>query len=196
MLKVGITGGIGSGKSTVCKVFEVLGIPIYYADDRAKYLMQHDNVLIAKLKEAFGQEIYSGDKLNRALFAGKVFNNKYALEKLNQLVHPVVFKDAENWHKQHSQYPYTLKEAALLIETGSYKQLDKLIVVDAPETERIKRVMQRDGSTKEEVLARMKNQLSDTERMTVADYVIHNYAPHNLIEQVMPIHRELMALSQ
>lgn len=196
MLKIGITGGIGSGKSTVCKVFEVLGIPVYYTDDKAKYLMQNDADLKTALSNEFGEEIFVKNKLQPKVLAAKVFNNKPALTKLNSLVHPVVFNDVVKWYKKHADKAYTLQEAALLIETGTYKRLDNLIVVHAPQAERIKRVVKRDGVIEEQVLARMKHQLPEAEKLKLADYVINNYDNQSIIEQVMPIHQELLELSK
>lgn len=126
MLLVGITGGIGSGKSTVCKIFEVLSVPVYYADDRAKYLMHHDLNLVLALKDTFGTEIYKDGQLDRALLASRVFADKVELAKLNALVHPVVAQDTIEWQMAHSAAPYTLREAALLFETGTYKSLHKV----------------------------------------------------------------------
>ncbi len=195
MLKVGITGGIGSGKTTVCKIFETLGVPVYSADDRAKELMQTNPELIADVISIFGKEAYIDGQLNRSLISSKVFNNKPLLAKLNAVVHPAVGKDAENWMAQHSTEPYILKEAALLFETGSYKKLDKVIVVFAPVDERVKRLKARDSATYEEITARMKNQLSDDEKIKLADFIIYNDGSKPLIEQVMMLHKVLMALS-
>lgn len=161
VLKIGITGGIGSGKSTVCRLFEELGIPVYNADERAKYLMQHEHYLIDEIKKNFGEEVYENGQLNRALLASKVFHDKEKVNLLNSLVHPAVFRDSERWieEQQTAHPPYAIKEAALLIEAGSYKYLDKLIVVTAPLAVRLQRVCERDQVSVEEVQARMKNQL-------------------------------------
>jgi dephospho-CoA kinase len=198
MLKVGITGGIGSGKTTVCKMFEELGIPVYYADDRAKYLMQHEHYLIDQIKKNFGDEVYAGGKLDRKLLAEKVFNNAEKLALLNSLVHPAVFRDTERWveEKQMSNLPYSLKEAALLVETGSYKVLDKLIVVIAPLEMRVHRVTERDHADVDEIMARVKNQLAEDEKVKLADFVIHNDKDLNYLrEQVGKIHQQLLELS-
>ena len=195
MLKVGITGGIGSGKSSVCKIFEVLGVPVYYADDRAKALMIHNNELVAGIKAHFGEEAYKNGQLDRTYLADQVFNNKKALAALNGLVHPAVAKDAALWHKEHLSAPYTLKEAALLFEAGSYKQLDKIIVVTAPKAVRIARVMQRDGVTAEQVEARMNNQWTEEQKVALADYIITNDGQHELIDQVLQLHKELLKVA-
>jgi dephospho-CoA kinase len=195
MLKVGITGGIGSGKTTVCKIFEVLGIPVYYADDRAKELMQSDAGLVHSITELFGEEAYLGGKLNRGYISSRVFNDKPLLAKLNALVHPAVAKDVMKWMQQHSTQPYVLEEAALLFESGSYKLFDKIITVFTPAAERIRRIKARDNLTGEQVEARMKNQMNDEEKVSRSDYVIYNDAQHRLIPQVMAIHRELVKLN-
>ena len=198
MLKVGITGGIGSGKTTVCKLFEQLGVPIYYADDRAKYLMQHEHYLIDLIKQNFGAEVYdNGGVLNRRLLAEKVFNNSEKLALLNSLVHPAVFRDTERFVEQQQikNLPYAMKEAALLVETGSYKSLNKLIVVTAPLELRIQRVAARDGATRDEILARMRNQLPEEEKIKLADYIITNDKDEeHLKQQVLNIHQQLLEL--
>lgn len=174
MLKIGITGGIGSGKTFICKIFEQLGVPVYYADERAKFLMNNQEEVINAIKTAFGEASYKDGTLNRAYLAENVFNNKENLTKLNNIVHPAVFKDTQQWISQHQDAPFVLKEAALLFETGTYTQFDKNILVTAPEEVRIIRVMERDKVSKEQVEARMKNQLSDAEKMELADYIINN----------------------
>lgn len=198
VLKVGITGGIGSGKTTVCKLFEQLGVPIYYADDRAKYLMQHEHYLIDLIKQNFGAEVYdNGGVLNRRLLAEKVFNNTEKLALLNSLVHPAVFRDTERFVEQQQikNLPYAMKEAALLVETGSYKSLNKLIVVTAPLELRIQRVAARDGATRDEILARMRNQLPEEEKIKLADYIITNDKDEeHLKQQVLNIHEQLLEL--
>ncbi len=192
MLKVGITGGMGSGKTTVCNIFETLGIPVYYADDRAKYLMTNDEELRQKIKSIFGAEAYQKDwKLNRKYISDIAFHEPKKLKMLNDAVHPAVLKDSELWHNSQKNVPYTLKEAALLFETGSYKKLDKLITVVAPLEVRIKRIMERDKTTKEAILARIANQWSDEEKLAQSDWVIYNDGNHGLIKQVLKIHFEL-----
>lgn len=198
MLQVGITGGIGSGKTTVCQIFERMGVPVYYADVRAKELMETDKNLIASIQNEFGNEVYDAEgNLNRKLLAEIVFGNEEKLLKLNSLVHPVVFKDNESWNQvlANKGYPYTLKEAALLVETGSYKTLDKLIVVTAPLQDRIARVMARDAATYDQVTARIKAQLPEEEKVKLADYVIDNNQIMDLVPQVTKIHVDLMNLN-
>lgn len=195
MLKVGVTGGIGSGKSTVCRFFEELGIPVYDADSRAKYLMQHEHYLIDQIKRKFGEDIYDDGKLNRKLLAERVFNDRPKLELLNSLVHPAVFRDNERWNEAQKakNQPYIIKEAALLIESGSYKGLDKLIVVTAPLNVRVTRITGRDNSSAEEVMARVQNQLPEEEKLKLANYVIHNEdGMEGLKKQVLEIHQKLI----
>lgn len=191
MLKIGITGGIGSGKTTICRVFETLGIPVFYADSVAKQIMVSDEILVKGVKEAFGAESYSSDGLlNNKHIAGIVFNNARELEKLNALVHPAVFRAFDNWVKEvPDTVPYILKEAALLFESGSYKMCDQNILVIAPAETRIKRVMQRDGVTEEQVKARMDKQLPDEEKTKLTDHIIYNNETDSLIIQVTRLHQ-------
>ncbi len=190
-MKIGITGGIGSGKSTVCRIFEVLGIPVYYADDRAKWLMSNDEKLVGSIIDLFGENAYSqpGNILNRAFIADIVFNDKEKLSALNALVHPAVWQDGESWNEVHKNAPYTLKEAALLFESGGHHLMDKMITVFTPKETRIERVMKRDECTKEEVLARMGKQMPDEEKKEMADFVIYNDGEHSLIQQVLTLHQ-------
>ena len=173
MLKIGLTGGIGSGKSTVAKVFEVLGIPVYYADDAAKRLMNKDDQLKQQLIAAFGSETYVNNKLNREYLSSIVFNSKEQLERLNGMVHPATIADAEQWFAQQHAV-YVIKEAALLFESGTAAGLDYVIGVTAPETLRIKRVMDRDGVTAAAVKHRMHNQIEDRIKMRLCDFIIYN----------------------
>ncbi|MEO7174925.1 MAG: dephospho-CoA kinase [Saprospiraceae bacterium] len=196
MLKVGITGGIGSGKTTVCHLFELLGVPIYNADERAKYLMIENDMLKNQIVGAFGDSAYDGEgQLNRSYISGLVFNDKSKLELLKSFVHPAVALDFEDWATAHKHEKYVIKEAALLIEAKSYLQLDKLILVTAPEEIRLLRVTQRDGLTSESIKTRMRNQLTEEEKLRYADYVINNDSQHLLIPQVLAIHDELRSIS-
>lgn len=198
MYKVGITGGIGSGKTTACKVFEVLGIPVFYADTVAKEIMCKDALLVDGVKSAFGAASYSEDgKLNNKHIAGIVFNNEEALAKLNALVHPAVFRAFDAWEATiPSTVPYTLKEAAILFESGSYKMCDTTILVTAPYEIKIKRLMQRDGVTEEQVKARMDKQLSDEEKAKLADHFIVNDEQESIIEQVLALHQGFLKLAK
>lgn len=193
MLKIGITGGIGSGKSTACSVFEHLGVPIYNSDVRAKELMSSSSDLIHALKEAFGASIYTGDRLNRPVLASIVFNDEEKLKLLNSIVHPAVGKDYAHWLSQNKEAKYTLKEAALLYEAGIYKDLDKIILVTCPVEERIKRVMKRDKVSKEEVERRIANQWTEERKLELADYVLDNSGDVLLLPQVLQLHRQLQS---
>lgn len=198
MLKIGITGGIGSGKTTVCKLFEKLGVPVYYADDWAKWLMNNHESLKSQLIFNFGDKIYVDGILDRKLLASIVFTNQSKLNQLNQLVHPVVFDHLLNWqHEQEGKnVPFTLKEAALLYESGSYKKLDKIIVVTAPLELRIKRVMQRDQTDEKSIQDRINKQMSQEEKVSRADYVIENIQWETLNIQVSDIYEKLIYLSK
>lgn len=196
-LQVGVTGGIGSGKTTVCRLFEVLGIPVYYADERAKQLMVEDETLVRQIREAFGEEVYAGDgQLNRSYLSDIVFNNPDKLKLLNALVHPAVGRDSRRWHEEQTDAPYTLREAALIFESGSFRQLDKVIAVTAPKELRMERVMRRDQVDREAVEARMKNQMPEEEKVKRADYVIYNDGRHSLIRQVWVIHQALLDMTR
>jgi len=191
MLKVGITGGIGVGKSLVCKIFATLGVPIYDADSRAKWLMKNDAMLVQAIKNRFGNEAYLvTNELNRAFLSKLILENSETAHLLEGLVHPAVGRDYENWLQvQKSTTPYVLKEAALLYEAGSYKELDKIIVVTADVPTRIARVLQRDGHrTEADIKAIIAKQLPDAEKIKKADFVIVNDGTQFLIKQVLAIH--------
>jgi dephospho-CoA kinase len=190
MLKVGITGGIGSGKTTVSKVFEVLGIPVFYADTVAKEIMVTDLILMEGIRAAFGQESYSpSGLLNNKHIANIVFNDTLQLETLNGLVHPAVFRAFDTWIAGiPATTPYILKEAALLFESDSYKMCDTSILVIAPEAVKLNRVMKRDQVTEEQVRARMNKQLSDQQKLALADHQIYNDESQSIILQVMDLH--------
>lgn len=192
MLKIGITGGIGSGKTTVAKVFEVLGIPVYYADEAAKEIMYKNEPLKQQLIFHFGKDTYVDGKLNRKHLSSIVFADKEKLELLNSLVHPVTIADAEQWFRQQ-QSPYVLKEAALLFESGAAEGLDYIIGVTAPVAVRIKRVMDRDGVTADEVKRRMQNQIDETIKIRLCDFIIHNDEQQMILPQVLKLHEELLS---
>lgn len=197
MLKVGITGGIGSGKTTVCKIFSTLGIPVYYADSSAKHLMHTDPDLIKRIKLLFGNAAYDGNgQLNRKWIAEKAFQDKNLLEQLNAIVHPAVFQDTLSWFRSHQDKPYTLYEAAIMFESGSYKLMDKMITVFAPKEDRIERTMKRDEISREDVLERIGKQLPEEEKMKRADFIIYNDHSQPLIEQVLTIHQQLLKISK
>lgn len=196
MLKIGITGNIGSGKTTVSKLFELIGIPVFYADEAAKSLMTSDAELIAGVKQTFGEDSYLVDGgLNRKYIANIVFNDQEQLAKLNALVHPAVFRAFDNWAAaMPNDVPYVLKEAAILFESSSYKHCDKNIVVTAPLDMRIQRVTKRDKITREEVLNREARQFTEEKKIQLADYVIKNDESELIIPQVLELHETFLAL--
>lgn len=196
MLKIGITGNIGSGKTTVSKIFEILGVPVFYADDAAKRVMVEDSILIDALKVEFGNESYFHDgSLNRRHIAGIVFNNETELTKLNAIVHPAVFRAFDNWVAGIKNAPYVMKEAALLFESSSYEMCDKTIMVTAPLELRIKRVMQRDNLTHAEVESRNARQFLEEKKIRLADFVIRNDDTELVIPQVLELHKQFLTLS-
>lgn len=170
---VGLTGGIGSGKTTIANFFKELGVPVYIADVKAKRLMTANTKLRQKITALFGKETYRDGELNREYLAGLVFNNPEKLEALNNLVHPAVAEDFRRWVSTQ-QAPYVIKESALLFETGDYKNCDVTILVKAPLEERIKRVMQRDDVSKESVMGRISHQWPDEKKQLLSDYTIEN----------------------
>jgi dephospho-CoA kinase len=197
MLKVGITGNIGSGKTTVCKIFEILGIPVFYADDEAKKVMTQDAELMAGIRQAFGSEAYTSDgTLNRKYIAGIVFNNKTQLEKLNALVHPAVFRAFDNWVIGQTSAPYVLKEAALLFESDSYKMCDRTVVVTAPLNVRIQRVTQRDGLNADDVKSRNERQFTEEVKLSLANDAIINDDTQLVTPQVLKLHHLYQSLAQ
>lgn len=195
MLKIGITGGIGSGKSTVAKIFETFGIPVYYADDASKRLMNENETLKHTIQQQFGAETYTDGILNRKHLSSLVFNNPEKLALLNSIVHPATIKDAEDWMLRQTT-PYAIKEAALIFESGSQQNLDKVIGVYAPAAVRLNRVMQRDKVTRDEVLSRMNKQIDETIKMRLCDYVITNDEQELLIPQVIKLHELFLSMKK
>lgn len=194
-LRIGLTGGIGSGKSVVAQLFAVLGIPVFDADKAAKQLMETDTDLRNALIEKFGTETYADGHLNRKYLANIVFNDSYQLACLNALVHPYTIAAAEKWASEQIT-PYTVKEAALFFEAGSAIGFDYMIGVFAPEHLRIKRVMDRDAVTREEVKARMQKQIPEEIKMRLCDFVIMNDDQHLLIPQVLKLHEQFLKESK
>ena len=182
-IQIGITGGIGSGKSTVAQLFEEMGVPVYYADSEAKELMNIDSDIKGAIIKLFGEEAYKEGQLNRAFIASKVFGNETKLAQLNAIVHPKVAKHFEEWVTKQST-KFVMKEAAILVETGGYKELDELFVVTADENLRIQRVMKRDNVAKDLVESRIKNQISDAERNQYATWIFKNNEGDDLKLQV------------
>lgn len=191
-LQIGITGGIGSGKSIVCKIFQTLGVPIYDADSRAKYLMTTDGILMSQIRKEFGDLSYDSlGKVNRQYLAANVFDDAAKLERLNELVHPRVGEDYANWTRQHAGKKYVMKEAALLFETGTHQQLDKIIVVFSPLELRLKRIQSRDKHrSASQIMDIINKQWSDEDKMNRADYVIYNNEHQLIIPQVLALHQE------
>jgi len=196
MVKVGLTGGIGSGKSFVAGLFAELGVPVYDADIEAKKLIEFDPEIVAAYKSFFGNDIYTPLGLNRKQVAALVFGNQALLQRVNQVVHPAVARHFEEWLLQHGDASYVIHEAAILFESHSDEGMDRVIVVSAPEDLRIARVMERDGVGKEAVILRMNNQMKEEERLAKADFVIMNDESQLLLPQVVELHRQLLQLSK
>jgi dephospho-CoA kinase len=196
-ISIGLTGGIGSGKSTIAKIFSILGVPVYFADDRAKYLMQNSEALKKEITQKFGNQAYTEEGLlNKIHLADAVFNDKKKVEWLNQLVHPEVQKDFEAW-RQEKISPYVLKEAALLFETGSYQQLFRNILVVSPSDLRVHRIQLRDPHRSiDQIQHIISQQWQDELKIEKADFVIQNDEEKLLIPQVLKIHEQIMALTK
>lgn len=188
---IGLTGGIGSGKSTVARLIRTIGFPVYDADQRGRYLQTHDRKLIGEMADLLGEDIFVNNQIDRKKVAERVFGNPDLLEKLNQLVHPRVKQDFEQW-VQTQQAPLLFKESALLVETGSFRECDALVFVKAPESIRIARVMARDDVTEEEVKSRIDRQMSDEEKAAVSDYTVVNDDRRALIPQVEKLIDQLL----
>ncbi|MEO5945489.1 MAG: dephospho-CoA kinase [Chitinophagaceae bacterium] len=194
MLKIGLTGGIGSGKTTVAKVFETLGVPVYYADDATKRLMNSNSALKALVIQHFGKASYKNEELDRKHIADIVFKDKEKLALLNSITHPATIKDANEWIQQQTS-PYIIKEAALLFETEAAKHLDYFIGVNAPLEIRIKRVMDRDNLSETEVMSRINRQMDEKEKMKRCDFIIINNDEELIIPQILKIHEKIISLA-
>ncbi len=186
MLKVGITGGIGSGKSVVCKVFETLGIPVFNADNAARYLMENDEQLVASISSLLGNEVYNNNLLDRARVSDIIFRQPEKLQQLNALVHPATINYAAEWVARQ-QAPYIIKEAAIFFESGSYKEMDIIVGVYAPLELRIARTMARGGQTREKVLDIISKQMNEEEKMGRCDHVITNDDVTAITPQVLQL---------
>lgn len=191
MIKVGLTGGIGSGKTMVAGVFEQLGIPIYHADDRAKQLYLSDERLKREVVELLGPQAYVEDRLNRPWIAERVFNDQELLERLNGLVHPAVGRDFYNWIEEQ-RAPYIIKEAAIMFESGAHLALDEVILVSAPIEVRLERVMKRDGLSQAEIRQRMARQWSEEQRRELSQHEINNDGHHLVLPQILELHEDLI----
>lgn len=191
--RLGVTGGIGSGKTSVCKVFNVLGIPVFSADPVARDIMDKDAGIRLRLNTIAGRDLYRGGELNRAELAGLIFNNQALLEKVNSLVHPLVFNNFIEWSVRQSS-PYVIMDAAILFESGASKLVDRIATVVAPVKERIERVMQRNSLTGEQVRERIRNQMEDDERIKLSHYIINNSENDMIIPAVIRIHNDLLKI--
>ena len=189
MFTVGLTGGIGSGKTTVCRVFSVLGIPVFNSDEQAKLLLQDDPEVKAAVLQLFGSSVYPAGVLDKKALAQLVFNDPKALAGLNAIVHPAVRRAFKEW-AESQQAPYVINEAAILVETGAYPSFDRLVTVEAPEDVRLARVMARDGSPEEQVRQRMSNQATEAQRREVAHAVIENDGYSMVLPQVLALHEK------
>jgi dephospho-CoA kinase len=193
ILKIGVTGGIGSGKTMVCRIFEKLGIAVYHADAAAASIVNSDEGLIFSIRSVFGNEIYDEKNvLNRKKLSDIVFNDPLALQKLNALVHPAVFRHFDEWFVKQKNQPYVIKEAAIMFESGAFRQMDFIINVSAPENLRISRVCSRDGLEPDAVRLRIRNQMSDEDRSAKSDFVIFNDDSQLLMPQILKIHEVLL----
>ena len=194
MIKVGITGGIGSGKTMVCKVFELLGISVYYSDEESKKLLDNDIKVKDQIIKTFGNTIINEvGNIDRKKLSAAVFGDKEKLTLLNSIVHPAVANHFEGWAKMHSDDKYILKEAAILFESGANKLVDKVITVTAPHLLKIQRAIHRDNITEEQVVVRMKNQWSDEEKIKLSQFVIYNDEENLIIPQIIKVHEMLIA---
>ncbi len=192
MIRVGVTGNIGSGKTTVCKMFRHLGVPVYYADERGKYFLDTPEVK-KQIINALGNDILDQEgNIARQKLAARVFNNADELHQLNAIIHPLVRADFQQWSAEQTATSYVIKEAAILIESGQYKHLDKIILVSAPEDIRIQRVCERDQTDADRVRQRAAHQMPEEEKTRFADYIIHNDGKQALIPQVNRIHKSLL----
>ena len=194
MIKVGLTGGIGSGKTTVAKLFESLGIPVYYADDKTKYLMNNNAALKNSIIQHFGNEVYKDGALNRKYLASIVFNDKKKLDLLNSLTHPITIIDADEWMNRQTT-PYVIKEAALLFESGAAEKLDYVIGVYAPQHIRVQRVISRDKLPVEEVMKRITRQIDEEKKMKLCNFIITNNDKQLVIPQVLELDKKFRRLS-
>ena len=193
MLKIGLTGGLGSGKTTVARIFEVLGIPVYYADEASKCLMNDDAAVKTAVKKTFGNTVYKDDILQRKYLADIVFNDEEKLKMLNSIVHPATIKDAENWIKNQTA-PYIIKEAALLFESGSNKNLNHVIGVQSPLALRLQRAMQRDQISEKEIMSRINRQMDEEKKLQLCDFIIVNNEEQMVIPQVLELHEKFLQL--
>ena len=190
-LTLGVTGGIGSGKTSVCRVFDVLGVPVFSADREAQEIMKTDNVIIGKINSIIGKDLYINGSLNRKELATIIFNDSTLLEKVNSVVHPAVFDRFRKWVSEQTT-PYVIMEAAILFESGASKYVDKIATVIAPVEQRVERVILRNKLSREEVLERMRNQMDDTTRIKLSDFIISNSENDMIIPAILKIHHDIL----
>jgi dephospho-CoA kinase len=190
-MKLGITGGIGSGKTSVCRVFNVLGIPVFSADLEARKIMEYDKGIMQKINSIAGKDLYPNGNLNRKELAALIFNNQSLLEKVNSLVHPLIFDQFRMWAKAQTS-PYVIMEAAILFESGASELVDRIATVIAPMEERVDRVIHRNSLSREQVMERMRNQMDDDTRIRQSDYVIHNSEQDMIIPAILKIHDDIL----
>jgi dephospho-CoA kinase len=193
MVKIGVTGGIGSGKTTVCRFFQLLGIPVFYSDEAAKALMNRDETLIGQIQEAFGTDVYLDGVLQRSVLASRVFHSEAKLQLLNSLVHPAVFRAFDRWVDKKSA-PYVIKEAAILFESGSYADCQATVLVKAPENLRVRRIISRDGSPEQAIRDRMSRQMPEEEKERRATFLVYNDGSTLLIPQLLALHQQFLQL--
>ena len=192
MLRVGLTGGIGSGKSLICSILEKFRVPVYYADAEARRLMNADPGLKDRIRALMGEKAYRNEELDRKYLAERLFGNQEMLEAMNALVHPAVHKDFNVWTQAYKEAPYVVKEAAILFESGAHRELDSTVLVFAPVELRIRRVMERDQCDREAVLKRMSHQMAEDELKELADHVIVNDGEQMLLPQVVELHNSMI----
>lgn len=191
VFKLGITGGIGSGKSSVCKVFSVLGIPVFSADEEAKNIMDNDKGIIGEINNITGKDMYPDGILDRRKLASLIFNDNELLSKVNLLVHPVVFNNFRRWAETQNA-PYVIMEAAILFESGGYRLVDRIATIVAPQEERIERVMKSNMLTRDQVMERIRNQTDDDYRVKQSDYIINNGENDMIIPSILSIHQDIL----
>jgi dephospho-CoA kinase len=195
MFTVGVTGGIGSGKSTVCRVFAVLGVPVFHSDEQGRRLLEEDAGVRSAVAETFGPQVMAYGAVDRQALAAVVFQDPQALARLNAIVHPAVRMAFEAWCRQQDA-PYVMNEAAILVETGAWKRFDRLLTVEAPEAVRVARVVARDGATRDQVLGRMRNQAEESRRTAVAHAVLVNDGERMVLPQVLDLHHRFLMEAQ
>lgn len=194
-LKLGVTGGIGSGKTTVCRVFSVLGVPVFSADEEAKRIQESDPVLRERINSLAGKNLYPSGKLDRIELAKIIFNDKDLLEKVNAVIHPIVFNYFTDW-ANGQDFPYSIMEAAILFESGAFRLMDRIVTVVTPLEERIDRLVKGQKLTREQIIDRVKNQIDDESRIVKSDYVIFNSENDMIIPAILGIHEEMLKLSK